>query len=135
MRNKPEELKSREALDFELLSEEGVLSGIDLGDLDGRVLQGLGELLPDWGKMLAVTAPWSVEFDKDELVALDEVMESREVEVDDGRGSRGASSILIASFVSVIVAVAVCVSVTVSMVMVVVVRQHDAEAGQQHRKD
>jgi len=53
---------------FDLNTVSLVDSSVKLGnDKVWMILEHFTELIPDWGKLFAVTAPWSVEFDEDIL--------------------------------------------------------------------
>jgi hypothetical protein len=67
--------KSWVASDFNTLGLVG--SGVKFGDDEVLVVfVMLGKLIPNWSKLLAVTAPWGVVFDEDVLVLiLDDVVE------------------------------------------------------------
>jgi len=70
-----EEFEGGESLDLDIF--EFVSGGVRLGDDDVSViLVLLTELVPDWGKGFAVSAPWGVELDEDVLGGVeDEVVE------------------------------------------------------------
>jgi len=53
---------------FDLNTVSLVDCSVKLGnDKVWMILEHFTELIPDWGKLFAVTAPWSVEFDEDIL--------------------------------------------------------------------
>jgi len=72
-----EPLESWESLDSEFLSDLLLLGGVNLGNEEWWIVFGesFGSSFVLWSKLFAVTAPWGVEFNKNELVFLDFLVE------------------------------------------------------------
>jgi hypothetical protein len=72
-----EPFKSWESLDTEFFRDLLLLSGVNLGNKEWWIVFGesFSSLFIFWGKLLAVTAPWSIEFNKKILVLLDFLVE------------------------------------------------------------
>lgn len=88
-----EPLQCRETLDTKTLAQRPFGIGINLGNLDilGE-LEGVGELLIDRGKVLAMATPWGEELDEGGLPGLeDDFVEVARDKVEDGRLRRDNS--------------------------------------------
>lgn len=68
-----EEVECWETLDAESFSDGLLFGGVDLGETERWVIfaQGFGSLYVFWGEFLAVSTPWSVEFDEKILMLLE----------------------------------------------------------------